>query len=376
MWSLGCVLFELYTALQPLRPFFNDFVVGEFKSLELMSIPIKDGLSLKFQEVVKWEWIHKMLQREHQHRPTAKSVVRDFSSLLSAACDLPEKKLIPFSFICKNTMLGTDGPLRDGIIRWEDIFVPGTFRQSKAMYERYQRIYDTRNKILGTEHPASRWSALRLAWATFYFKDQYSSERILKRVLKKELEYEDVHQRTLPIRTALAQCLHWQGKDTTAREQFEEILQSVNLAANDPTRLFCEAELTWLLYELDLRQDTGQKLENILSRRKGVFDSDHPDISLSKCGLGWFFRSEQQYQTALIYFQEALEARKRVLGMGHPKTVDSMIALAWRHKDLGLPNVQLFEEAVEAAERVLGPYHKETPAAVKMLRHLRAAGKQ
>jgi hypothetical protein len=224
-----------------------------------MSIPFKDGLSLKFQEVVRWEWIHKMLQREHQHRHTVKSMVRNFSSLLSVACDLPEKKLIPFSFICKNTMLGTDGPLRDGIIRWEDIFVPGN---SKAMNKRYQRIYNTRNKILGTEQPVSRWSALRLAWA---IKDQYSSERILKRLLKKEPEYENAHQRTLAIMTALAQCLHWQGKDTTAREQIKEILQSVNLTANDRIRLFCEAELTWLLYELDLRQDTGQNLENILS---------------------------------------------------------------------------------------------------------------
>lgn len=78
------------------------------------------------------------------------------------------------------------------------------------------------------------------------------------------------------------------------------------------------------------------------------------------------------YATALDYFQQALEARKRLLGYRHPSTVNSRIDVAWCHCDMGSPNIQLFEIAVEAAERVLAPSHVDRVRVIKALEYLRS----
>ena len=136
-----------------------------------------------------------------------------------------------------------------------------------------------------------------------------------------------------------------------------------------------KAELTWLQYNHGTPGGyTHRRLENILSRRTQALGVDDPDTILSKSGLGWFFMYQKNYETALHHLKEALEARKRILGYQHLKTVDSMIAVARCLNDMGAENIELikvFEEAVDAAKTVLAPGHPDKKYAVERLKYLR-----
>jgi hypothetical protein len=110
------------------------------------------------------KFIDAMLQKDYRLRPSAGLLEENLGSLICAV--IPSaSKVTGSSWVNAENILGTDGPLRDSIIEYEEIYVPGTFDENKAAYERFKQICYRRNTILGRSHPASVWSTSRFAWA-------------------------------------------------------------------------------------------------------------------------------------------------------------------------------------------------------------------
>src|SRR5437667_12868831 len=60
------------------------------------------------------------------------------------------------------------------------LFAVGTFEQHTAALERYERIFATRQKLLGERHPGTLWSATRLAWASLHQREYKQAEILLQ----------------------------------------------------------------------------------------------------------------------------------------------------------------------------------------------------
>lgn len=371
IWALGCIIFELCTG-RPLFP--NDWAVRDFESpTKSISIAFHEGLTPSFQTEVT-EWIHAMLQKEPHRRPSAKELDTKLGRLFNAMCpDIKFKQ--NQQWISKKAILGTDGPMRDKVIRWDDVFGAGTFENIKEKYNRYQRIYENRSKILGSKHTATRWSAARLAWAAFYWGHVFQAEKLFKGLIEVTSILEK--RRLLALKYELGQCYQQQGKHNDAKRELEQVLveQTKELDINVRDALYTEAELTWLRHDREApREDTGRKLQNILTRRQKELGEDDVDTISSKSGLGWFYSDKKEYATALDYFHQALKERKRILGYRHPSTVSIMINVAWCDSYIGSPNIELFKSAVEAAEMVLAPSNVNRIRVVKALEYMRSIG--
>lgn len=87
-----------------------------------MSIKFKERLSPGFWGVIR-EWIYAMLQKDQSH-PSAKdletNLVSIFNAMYPAIKNRPNQQ-----WTSKGLMSGTDGPMHDGIIRWDNVSVPG-----------------------------------------------------------------------------------------------------------------------------------------------------------------------------------------------------------------------------------------------------------
>ena len=221
IWALGCIVFELCAGR---RPFADDFAVKKFEfELPTTSLPIqfKEGLSDEFCSVVT-EWIHAMLQRNPQDRPSAESLGKNLGTLFNAMC--PDVKIKPKQqWISKTKMLGTDGPMPDRIISWDDVFFPGTFQDVVARYDRDQQIHKARSEILGSKHAATRWSAERLAWAATFMGHIDLAETLFKQLIKEGSKYRD--RKLLALEYGLAQCYQWKEKYDPARMILEQLVK-------------------------------------------------------------------------------------------------------------------------------------------------------
>jgi hypothetical protein len=78
--------------------------------------------------------------------------------------------------------------------------------------------------------------------------------------------------------------------------------------------------------------------------------------------MAWSYWGLKDFENASIWFSRALTIGRRILGMGHPLIVTSMVGLAWSNHDRGHPNLLELLEAMEAARRVYGEENNYTTA--------------
>ena len=134
IWSLGCVLYELCTRR---RAFVNDNAVREFRSPDtvLRVAVFSDGLCPGFRDEAR-TWMRRMLQREYQQRPSAQVLAAGFGNLFSPSAPAADRI---GSWMEARNMLGTDGPLESGVVRWRELFAPGTYHEYETRRETYRR---------------------------------------------------------------------------------------------------------------------------------------------------------------------------------------------------------------------------------------------
>lgn len=352
VWSLGCILYELCTGT---RAFANDFAVRDLESPEKLSINFVDGLGEKFKNAVQGQWIHQMLQRDYEKRPSAELLVKQFRNLVSSI--LPKATVD----VSMSEMLGTDGPLGSSLPLWEEIFVPGSFQKQSALFDKYHRVFVTRCMLIGVEHPSVLWSALRLAWACMYRDEFVYSQHLFQLSLQiqcRTLGYE--HHSVLTTRHGLARCLYDNHATKPSKEAvnaFEMLLDDQRrlLGANHPDTLQTRQRLAWALYHWVDKSKAFQELQEVLDKRLATLGPDHPQTIHTLDATGWFYWWSANFDYGVTLLHEVVAKQQRDLGMGHPLTVRSMACLAWCHHDQGFSNVPLLEAVLEAAERVLGP---------------------
>ena len=282
IWSLGCILFELCIGQ---KAFKNDFAVFQFASSEkqfLCEFPgwFKPDFAKRFRILIQ-----KMLDPEHENRPSINALCEDCKGLISGIICRDVNQLTHEMgkdkfFIQSENMLGTDVPTQEGFhsIRWE-MGLPGFNSQARTAYvTRFMNIVEARKFLLGTAHPNTIWSIVCLAWTLV-------SAGLAQTAVDKFLEALEIlknsQENTISefIRFGLGWAYLEDGKLRDSYSQFKLVLDRRLEQGTELTRhtlatqsALARNHLLWRPYD-----QTRRNLEAIADQQTVLLGEEHPD---------------------------------------------------------------------------------------------------
>jgi len=130
-------------------------------------------------------WILQALLPEPEARPSARdlsSKLIELAVLLSPSPILGDTNLPLTISNREEHSLGTDVPVNNGILRWEQLFCNGHIEQHVRKLHRYDRVVRTRTELLGTHHVYTLWSKIQFAWACSYLGHYDDAARFFEEV--------------------------------------------------------------------------------------------------------------------------------------------------------------------------------------------------
>ncbi len=103
-------------------------------------------------------------------------------------------------------------------------------------------------------------------------------------------------------------------------------------------------------------------LEQSLAIREKVLGLEHPDTATSYNNIGAVYQAQGEYSEALRYYQKALAIREKALGLEHPDTATSYNNIGEVYRSIGEYNEALgyHQKALAIREKVLGLEHPDT----------------
>jgi hypothetical protein len=359
IWSLGCIIYELCTR----KPAFsNDFNIREFRSPTDLTIEFLDGMSQEFRDTITSTWLTKMLQREHDNRPSIKFFADNFGAVVASVIPAVVTPTGD-SWMSSHNVIGTEGPVKSGILNWADVFVPGTHEQQKATVSRCERVRNTRQRFLGTAHRYSYWSTVRLAWVYLGFLAFKEAKALFEYIIKiQQQKIDRFHADTIACKHALAICFVESEMRKEAYKLYQEVLDLQRQHRVDEKETMktvlemARLESVWG----DARVSAQETTANILSRRLAILGEGHPDTLYSMNVMAWSYWWSKDFENASSWFSRAITIGRRSSGNAHPMTVDSIVGLAWSNHDRGRPKPLELLEAMEAARRIWGEEYVST----------------
>ena len=234
------------------------------------------------------------------------------------------------------------------------------------------RALETRERVLGAEHPDTLTSVNNLAWLYErqgrYGEAEPSYLRALagcERVLGAE------HPDTLTSVNNLAGLYRSQGRFGEAEPLYLRALAAKErvLGAEHPSTLTSVNNLAGLYESQGRLGEAEPLLARALETRERVLGAEHPDTLTSVNNLAGLYRSQGRYGEAEGLYLRALAGRERVLGVEHPSTLTSVNNLAALYESQGRfgEAEPLYLRALAGSERVLGAEHPSTLTSVNNL---------
>jgi tetratricopeptide (TPR) repeat protein len=210
-----------------------------------------------------------------------------------------------------------------GRLLWEQ----GFFKEAETLEN---KVLDTRNRILGVEHPDTTTAMANLA-ATY-------------RNLGKYVEAENLEIQVLNTQTRILGVEH-----------LHTIYTMANLAATyQGLEKFTEAE----------------KLETqVLHARSRILGVEHPETITAMGNLAVTYQNLRKFRQAEKLEIQVLDARNRILGVEDPDTIIAMGNLAATYRDMGnfTKAEKLDIQVVDVSNRILGVEHPDTITAMANL---------
>lgn len=369
IWALGCIVFELTTSLPA---FANDYAVLQFNSAQEMSVQFVNGFSDVSEAVLRSEWLNATLQRDPQRRVSATSLADRIGSLLAVSTP-SVADLNVTSWVSRDAMLGTDAPLSPHCLRWDDIFVPGTHQQHLETVSRCRRVWNTRETVLGKDHPASISSLYRFSRALYGADEMAEAQYYIEEIEKKRAT---VPTDWLPKKWATQFELAWsisrRRQSVNAILLLEEALKLriSELGPEHPKTLVCMNDLIWTQYLCGRKDNVINLLQDILRMITLSLGPDDVDTLYVQGEIARFYYEEGDFETALTWFAQALVAYERIDGYGTIWTAECMFNIARCNFALKRLDKNMHFDALETCERVLGPDADETLELEKIARNL------
>ena len=241
-------------------------------------------------------------------------------------------------------------------------------RLQEAM-ELRENVLKARQKILGSEHPATLRAMTRLAssysdlgrWQEAMELQEMTSEAS-QRTLGSE------HPNTLIAMTNLAVYYSDLGRRQEAMKLEEKVVEASQrtLGSEHPDTLKSMSNLAASCRKLGRWQYAIELKEKVVEASQRTLGSEHPDTLSAMTGLAISYSKLERGQEAMELGEKVVEARQRTMGSEHPDTLSAMICLAISYSNLECRQeaMELGEKVVEASQRKLGSEHPDTLSAM------------
>jgi len=237
-----------------------------------------------------------------------------------------------------------------------------------------QQVLDARQRLLGTEDPATLDARDDLAYWTGQAgdaagaRDQYAALLpIRERVLG------SVHPDSLRTRGNLAFWTGRTGDAAGARDQYAALLpiRERVLGSEHPDTLSANASLaywTGMAGDPAAARDQVATLLPVIGR---VLGSKHPDTLSARASLARWTGEAGDAPAARDQYRALMRVRERVLGQEHPQTLATRSNLAnWTGQAGDATGARdQYAALLPVFERVLGPEHPDTSALRVSLSH-------
>ncbi|KAH8669304.1 hypothetical protein BGZ61DRAFT_116342 [Ilyonectria robusta] len=271
----------------------------------------------------------------------------------------------------------------EDVLRWARLLTnAGWYRWMKGIYEEAgemnQLALETRERVLGREHPDTLMSVHILAGVLQYQGKYEEAEQMNRRALE---GYEKVlgreHPDTLTSISNLALLLQYQGKYEEAEEMNRRALDAWEkvLGREHPDTLTSISNLALVLQYQGKYEEAEQMNRRALEGYEKVLGREHPDTLTSISNLVLVLQYHGKYEEAEQMNRRTLHAREKVLGREHPDTLTSVSNLAsvLRYQGKYKEAEQMNRRALEGYEKVLGREHPSTLTSIsnlaEVLRH-------
>jgi serine/threonine protein kinase len=247
--------------------------------------------------------------------------------------------------------------------------------------EVFQKALDTRQALLGPDHPSTLSSMNNLAVAYLEGGQPTPALPLLEETFqKRKATLGPDHPDTLSTMNNLALAYSEAGKLAKAVPLFEATLEKLKakFGPDDPDTLGSMNNLARAY------QDSGQLakavplFEETLQKSIAKLSPDHPNTLTIMSNLALAYQASGQLAKAVLLFEETLEKRRAKLGPDHPDTLQSMnnLALAYQASGQLARAVPLLEETLEKRKAKLGPDHPHTLNSIGNLGKAYAEAKQ
>ena len=227
------------------------------------------------------------------------------------------------------------------------------------------KVLDTRNELLGVEHPKTIRAMASLA-TTYHDLGKYTeAEKLNSQVLdarNRILEVE--HPDTIRAMANLAATHSYLGKYTEAEKLEIQALEARSriLGAEHAETIRAMGSLGATYRNLG-RYTEAEKLNiQVLNVRKSLFGVEHPDTIDAMTNLAATYDKLGKYREAEKLVIQVLDESNKIYGVEHPSTIIAMGNLAAVYHHLGnyTEAEKLNMQVLDLRNRILGVEHPDT----------------
>lgn len=265
-----------------------------------------------------------------------------------------------------------DQPLVEAAIRYTLGSTYAGLGENTAAEQHLEQSRSLRERELGSEHPDTLTSTLRLAEVMIELGRYSDAERLATESLeisRQSLGADDIT--TLRSLHTFASAAFHQARYQEAQSLHQEVLERRRRVLGElhPETLGSMHDLATVVCKQGEYEEAASLHKEVLEIKRSVLGNEHPATLTSMQGLANAVHALQRYQEAASLHTEVLGIKRRVLGDEHPATLDSINNLASVVSGLGRNKEaeSLFKEVLEGKRRVLGDEHPGTLSSINNL---------
>jgi len=258
-----------------------------------------------------------------------------------------------------------DQPLVEAAIRYTLGSTYAGLGENTAAEQHLEQSRSLRERELGSEHPDTLTSTLRLAEVIIELGRYSDAERLATESLeisRQSLGADDIT--TLRSLHTFASAAFHQARYQEAQSLHQEVLERRRRVLGElhPETLGSMHDLATVVCKQGEYEEAASLHKEVLEIKRSVLGNEHPATLTSMQGLANAVYALQRYQEAASLHTEVLGIKRRVLGDEHPATLDSINNLASVVSGLGRNKEaeSLFKEVLEIRRRVQGDDHPDT----------------